>query len=65
MQERWEDPEEEYFKPKNGLSLQQGGKKDDLEIDAGDTTGGKVKRMHPFGQGIRCSKENHAANRCI
>lgn len=54
LQERWADPEEDYYKPEKGLSMKHSGKDDDLEIDAGDISGGKLKRMHPFGQGIRC-----------
>ena len=53
LQERWEDAEEDYYKPKGGASLAQHSNGDDLDIDAGDTSSGKVKRMHPFGQGIR------------
>ena len=54
LQERWADPEEDYYKPEKRLSMKHSGKDDDLEIDAGDVSGGKLKRMHPFGQGIRC-----------
>ena len=53
LQERWEDAEEDYYKPKGGASLAQHSKGDDLDTDAGDASAGKVKRMHPFGQGIR------------
>ena len=53
MQERWEDTEEDYYKPKEAPRVEQSSKGDDLEVDAGDCSGGKVKRMHPFGQGIR------------
>ncbi len=53
LQERWEDPEEDYYKPEKKAIVKHSGQDDDLEIDAGDVSGGKLKRMHPFGQGIR------------
>ena len=53
LQERWEDAEEDYYKPKGGASLAQHRNGGGMDIDAGDASTGKVKRMHPFGQGIR------------
>ncbi len=53
MQERWEDPEEDYYKPKEAPRVHRSSNGDDLEVDAGDRSADKVKRMHPFGQGIR------------
>lgn len=53
LQERWEDPEEDYFKPKEAPKVHRSNNGDDLEVDAGDRSADKVKRMHPFGQGIR------------
>ena len=57
VQERWEHPEEEYYEAKHGPDASSNGKKgsdgEDLEIDAGPKGGSKVKRMHPFGLGIR------------
>ena len=53
LQERWEDTEEDYYKPKEVPKAQHSSNGDDLEVDAGDRSADKVKRMHPFGQGIR------------
>ncbi len=59
MQERWEDPEEEYYTARHVSAAPKDGKKgsdsEELEIDAASSsaTGSKAKRMHPFGAGIR------------
>lgn len=58
MQERWEDPEEEYYTARHASAASTNGRKgsdSELEIDAAPSTAGgsKAKRMHPFGAGIR------------
>ena len=59
MQERWENPEEEYYTARHTSAAPMTGAKhsdsEELEIDAAPpgTSGRKARRMHPFGEGIR------------
>ena len=63
VQERWERPEEEYYEAKHGLDASSNGKvgmeSEELEIDAGPKGSSKIKRMHPFGLGIRQVLSQH------
>ena len=65
LQERWEDPEEEYYMARHSSAAPAHGRKqsdsEELEIDAApsSTSASKAKRMHPFGAGIRQGPLNH------
>ena len=58
MQERWENPEEEYYLAKHAPEAAGQGS----DSDAAPRAGSKARRMHPFGQGIRYGTNDTAAS---
>ena len=49
VQDRWENPEEEYFLAKHAPEAAGQGSDSSSVVQARS----RVRRMHPFGQGIR------------
>ena len=56
-QDRWNNPEEEYYLAKHGPEAAGQGSDSNAAMQAGS----KARRMHPFGQGIRYFPDDVAA----